>query len=116
IKKVLLVAGKIYYDLKSEIEKRGITGIALVRLEQYYPFPAADLQAIAAKYSGAQFVWVQDEPENQGAWPFMVMEAQAAGLPALSVVSRPRSASPATGSSKRSQVEAQLILDRALSS
>ena len=116
IQKVLLVAGKIYYDLKSEIEKRGITGIALVRLEQYYPFPAADLQAIAAKYSGAQFVWVQDEPENQGAWPFMVMEAQAAGLPALSVVSRPRSASPATGSSKRSQAEAQLILDRALSS
>ncbi|MDA8863020.1 multifunctional oxoglutarate decarboxylase/oxoglutarate dehydrogenase thiamine pyrophosphate-binding subunit/dihydrolipoyllysine-residue succinyltransferase subunit [Pontimonas sp.] len=116
IQKVLLVAGKIYYDLKSEIEKRGITGIALVRLEQYYPFPAADLQAIAAKYSGAQFVWVQDEPENQGAWPFMVMEAQAAGLPSLSVVSRPRSASPATGSSKRSQVEAQLILDRALSS
>ena len=116
IQKVLLVAGKIYYDLKSEIEKRGITGIALVRLEQYYPFPAADLQSIAAKYSGAQFVWVQDEPENQGAWPFMVMEAQAAGLPALSVVSRPRSASPATGSSKRSQVEAQLILDRALSS
>jgi 2-oxoglutarate decarboxylase len=116
IQKVLLVAGKIYYDLKSEIDKRGITGIALVRLEQYYPFPAADLQAIAAKYLGAQFVWVQDEPENQGAWPFIVMEAQAAGLPSLSVVSRPRSASPATGSSKRSQVEAQLILDRALSS
>ena len=116
IQKVLLVAGKIYYDLKSEIDKRGITGIAVVRLEQYYPFPAADLQGIAAKYSGAMFVWVQDEPENQGAWPFMVMEAQAAGLPALSVVSRPRSASPATGSSKRSQVEATLILDRALSS
>ena len=116
IQKVLLVAGKIYYDLKSEIDKRGITGIAVVRLEQYYPFPAADLQAIAAKYPGAKFVWVQDEPENQGAWPFMVMEAQGAGLPALSVVSRPRSASPATGSSKRSQVEATLILDRALSS
>ena len=116
IQKVLLVAGKIYYDLKSEIDKRGITGIAVVRLEQYYPFPAADLQAIAAKYPGAKFVWVQGEPENQGAWPFLVMEAQAAGLPALSVVSRPRSASPATGSSKRSQVEATLILDRALSS
>ena len=116
IHKVLLVAGKIYYDLKSEIEKRALTGIALVRLEQYYPFPTLDMQAIAAKYSGAKFVWVQDEPENQGAWPFMVMEAQSAGLPALSVVSRPRSASPATGSSKRSQLEAQLILDRALSS
>ena len=115
IQKVLLVAGKIYYDLKAEIEKRGTTGIAVVRLEQFYPFPAADLHAIAQKYSGAQFVWVQDEPENQGAWPFMVMEAQASGLPALSVISRPRSASPATGSSKRSQIEAQLIVDRALS-
>jgi multifunctional 2-oxoglutarate metabolism enzyme len=116
VQKVLLVAGKIYYDLKAEIEKRSLSGIAVVRLEQFYPFPAADLQHIAAKYPGAQFVWVQDEPENQGAWPFMVMEAQTAGLPPLSVVSRPRSASPATGSSKRSQGEAQLILDGALSS
>jgi 2-oxoglutarate decarboxylase len=56
----------------------------VVRLEQYYPFPAADLQAIAAKYPGAKFVWVQDEPENQGAWPFMVMEAQGR-RPACSV-------------------------------
>ena len=116
VHKVLLVAGKIYYDLKAEIDKRSLSGIAVVRLEQFYPFPATDLQQIAAKYPGAQFVWVQDEPENQGAWPFMVMEARSAGLPGLSVVSRPRSASPATGSSKRSQVEAQLILDRALSS
>jgi 2-oxoglutarate dehydrogenase E1 component len=116
VDKVLLVAGKIYYDLKAEIDKRSLSGIAVVRLEQFYPFPATDLQQIAAKYPGAQFVWVQDEPENQGAWPFMVMEARSAGLPGLSVVSRPRSASPATGSSKRSQVEAQLILDRALSS
>ena len=111
---VLLVAGKIYYDLQSEISKRGLSHIAVVRLEQYYPFPAVDLQKIASTYSAAKFVWVQDEPENQGAWPFVVMEAAAAGLPALSVVSRPRSASPATGSSKRSQGEAQVILDRAL--
>jgi 2-oxoglutarate dehydrogenase E1 component len=115
IAKVLLVAGKIYYDLQSEIEKKGITNIALVRLEQFYPFPAAELRAIAARYQGAQFVWVQDEPENQGAWPFVMMEGPQAGLPPMTVVSRPRSASPATGSSKRSQAEAQLILDTALS-
>jgi 2-oxoglutarate dehydrogenase E1 component len=115
ITKVLLVAGKIYYDLQSEIEKKGITNIALVRLEQFYPFPAAELRAIAARYQGAQFVWVQDEPENQGAWPFVMMEGPQAGLPPMTVVSRPRSASPATGSSKRSQAEAQLILDTALS-
>lgn len=113
---VLLVAGKIYYDLQSEIAKRGITHIAVVRLEQFYPFPAVDLQIIASRYSGAKFVWVQDEPENQGAWPFVATESVATGLPSLSVISRPRSASPATGSSKRSQAEAQLILDRALGS
>jgi 2-oxoglutarate dehydrogenase E1 component len=114
ISKVLIVAGKIYYDLKSEVEKRGITSVAIVRLEQFYPFPAGELQAVLGRYPGARCVWVQDEPENQGAWPFMMMEAQASGLPPLSVVSRPRSASPATGSSKRSQVEAQIILDSAL--
>ena len=108
------MAGKIYYDLQSEITKRGLSHIAVVRLEQYYPFPAVDLQKIASTYGSAKFVWVQDEPENQGAWPFVMTEAAAAGLPALSVVSRPRSASPATGSSKRSQGEAQVILDRAL--
>ena len=116
ITKVLMVAGKIYYDLQSEIAKRDITHIALVRLEQYYPFPGGDLQKVVARYPGATYVWVQDEPENQGAWPFMMMEARAAGLPPLSVVSRTRSASPATGSSKRSQGEAQLIIDRALGS
>jgi 2-oxoglutarate dehydrogenase E1 component len=115
ISKVLLVAGKIYYDLQSEIEKKGLSHIAVVRLEQFYPFPAAELQAIAARYPNAQFLWVQDEPENQGAWPFVMTEGPAAGLPPLTVVSRPRSASPATGSSKRSQIEAQLILDTALS-
>ena len=113
---VLMVAGKIYYDLQSEISKRGITNIAVVRLEQYYPFPAVDLQQVASRYPGAKFVWVQDEPENQGAWPFVMVEAASAGLPPMTVVSRPRSASPATGSSKRSQGEAQLILDRALGS
>jgi len=96
ITKVLMVAGKIYYDLQSEIAKRDITHIALVRLEQYYPFPGGDLQKVVARYPNATYVWVQDEPENQGAWPFMMMEARAAGLPPLSVVSRTRSASPAT--------------------
>jgi len=116
ISTVLMVAGKIYYDLQSEISKRGLTNIAVVRLEQYYPFPAVDLQQVSSRYPGAKFVWVQDEPENQGAWPFVMVEAASAGLPPLTVVSRPRSASPATGSSKRSQGEAQLILDRALGS
>jgi 2-oxoglutarate dehydrogenase E1 component len=114
ISSVLMVAGKIYYDIKAEIEKRGLTNVAVVRMEQFYPFPEADLHLIAQRYSQARFIWVQDEPENQGAWPFVMLEAHNAGLPPMSVVSRPRSASPATGSSKRSQTEAQLILDWAL--
>ena len=114
ITRVLIVAGKIYYDLKSEIEKRGISSIAVVRMEQFYPFPDKDLRLVQARYPNAEFVWVQDEPENQGAWPFVMVDSARSGLAPLRVVSRPRSASPATGSSKRSQAEAQLILDEAL--
>jgi 2-oxoglutarate dehydrogenase E1 component len=114
ITRVLIVAGKIYYDLKSEIEKRGISTIAVVRMEQFYPFPEDELRFVQARYPSAEFVWVQDEPENQGAWPFVMVDSTRSGLAPLRVVSRPRSASPATGSSKRSQAEAQLILDEAL--
>jgi len=114
ISRVLIVAGKIYYDLKAEIEKRGLTSIAVVRMEQFYPFPAHELRTAQARYPNAEFVWVQDEPENQGAWPFVMVDSQSSGLAPLSVISRPRSASPATGSSKRSQAEAHVILDRAL--
>jgi multifunctional 2-oxoglutarate metabolism enzyme len=114
ISRVLLVAGKIFYDLKADIEKRGLDNIAVVRMEQFYPFPDSDLQDVQARYPHAEFVWVQDEPENQGAWPFVMVESARSGLKPLTVVSRPRSASPATGSSKRSQAEAQVILDRAL--
>jgi 2-oxoglutarate decarboxylase len=70
------------------------------------------LRAEMAKYPNAEFVWVQDEPENQGAWPFLALEAIGRALPPLRVISRPASASPATGSSKRSNDELRLILDR----
>ena len=115
VNKVLLVAGKIYYDLKNEIAKREIKNIAVVRLEQFYPFPTEAMKKIGEKYRMADFAWVQDEPENQGAGQFVVMESKTAGINNLTVISRPRSASPATGSSKRSQAEAQIIMDRALS-
>jgi 2-oxoglutarate dehydrogenase E1 component len=115
ITKVLLVAGKIYYDLKTEIAKREIQNVAVVRLEQFYPFPSEALTKIVKKYHLADFAWVQDEPQNQGAAQFVVIESKLSGLDNLAVVSRPRSASPAAGSSKRSQTEAKIILDRALS-
>ncbi|MBA4346657.1 MAG: multifunctional oxoglutarate decarboxylase/oxoglutarate dehydrogenase thiamine pyrophosphate-binding subunit/dihydrolipoyllysine-residue succinyltransferase subunit, partial [Microbacterium sp.] len=115
VRRVLLHAGKIHYDLVAEIEKRGTTGVALVRLEQFHPLPEAELRAALGRYPNAEVVWVQDEPENQGAWPFLALETQKRGMPAMRVVSRHASASPATGSSKRSAQEHADIMDAALS-
>jgi len=114
VRRVLLNAGKIHYDLVSEIEKRETTGVALVRLEQFYPLPEEQLRSVVSRYPNAEVVWVQDEPENQGAWPFLALETQKRGMAPMRVVSRPASASPATGSSKRSAQEHADIMDAAL--
>lgn len=114
VKRVLLHAGKVHYDLKAELEKKPDDGIALVRLEQYYPAPIEELRGIAERYPDAEFVWVQDEPENQGAWPFIALEvAPQLGRP-VRVVSRPSAASPAAGSAKRHASEQADLLARAL--
>jgi len=114
VRRVLLHSGKIHYDLKSEIEKRGVSGIALVRLEQFYPLAEDALGAVIERYPNAELVWVQDEPENQGAWPFFTIELAKRGMKSVRVVSRSASASPATGSSKRSAQEHAEIMDTAL--
>ncbi|MBF4463389.1 MULTISPECIES: multifunctional oxoglutarate decarboxylase/oxoglutarate dehydrogenase thiamine pyrophosphate-binding subunit/dihydrolipoyllysine-residue succinyltransferase subunit [unclassified Rathayibacter] len=114
VKRVLLHAGKVHYDLKAELEKKPDAGIALVRVEQYYPAPVSELRSIADRYPDAEFVWVQDEPENQGAWPFIALEvAPQLGRP-VRVVSRRAAASPAAGSAKRHASEQADLLARAL--
>ncbi len=115
VKRVLLTAGKIFYDLIAELEKRQIRDIAVVRLEQYYPLPLAELAAVLDRYPNADLMWTQDEPENQGAWPFLCLELgkQLTGRP-IGVSSRPASASPATGSSKRSAQEQAALIEAAL--
>ncbi|RKR73731.1 2-oxoglutarate dehydrogenase E1 component [Frondihabitans australicus] len=115
VTRVVLHSGKIHYDLLGEIEKRGVADrVALVRIEQLYPLEAGDITRITDRYPNAQLVWAQEEPENQGAWPFMALElAPKLGRP-LAVASRPASASPANGSSKRSAGELAALLDRAL--
>ena len=112
ISRVVVCSGKIYYDLLAERDKRAANNVALVRLEQYYPFPEAELAQVLGRYGQAEMLWVQEEPENQGAWPFIAMEARNGRAVPLRVIARPASASPATGSSKRSQEELRLILDR----
>jgi multifunctional 2-oxoglutarate metabolism enzyme len=119
VKRVLLTAGKIYYDILAEVEKRaessnGVKDVAIVRLEQFYPLPAEELSAVLDAYPNADLVWVQDEPENQGAWPFLLLELGRSGGRPISVASRSASASPATGSSKRSAIEQANLIDRAL--
>jgi 2-oxoglutarate dehydrogenase E1 component len=112
-RRVLIHSGKIHYDLLAEREKRALTGVALVRMEQYYPFPDDQLREIVDRHQGAELAWVQDEPENQGAWPFIALEMRRLGLDNLRVVSRPASASPATGSSSRSAEEHAAVMEGA---
>ncbi|MEU1664532.1 multifunctional oxoglutarate decarboxylase/oxoglutarate dehydrogenase thiamine pyrophosphate-binding subunit/dihydrolipoyllysine-residue succinyltransferase subunit [Streptomyces sparsogenes] len=122
VRKVVFCSGKVYYDLAAERDKRGVTDTALIRLERLYPLPGAELQAEIAKYSGVQkYVWAQEEPANQGAWPFIALNlidhlelSVGADLPAserLVRVSRPHSSSPAVGSNKRHQVEQQALVN-----
>ncbi|MCY1695683.1 multifunctional oxoglutarate decarboxylase/oxoglutarate dehydrogenase thiamine pyrophosphate-binding subunit/dihydrolipoyllysine-residue succinyltransferase subunit [Curtobacterium sp. SL109] len=115
VRRVVLHSGKVHHDLRAEAEKRGITDVALVRLEQLAPLPFERLLEVLAGYPDAEVVWAQEEPENQGAWPFVCMNLSPHldGRP-LSVASRPASAAPATGSSKRSSQEASDVITKAL--
>jgi 2-oxoglutarate dehydrogenase complex dehydrogenase (E1) component-like enzyme len=99
VRRVLLCAGKVYYDLAAERKKRGTTDIAILRVEQLYPLPAEELKAELQRFPDAEIVWVQEEPANQGGWPFMALNLpeHLGGRPLLRA-SRRASASPAVGS------------------
>ena len=115
VKRVLLHAGKIHWDLRSELEKNPNPEIALVRLEQFYPAPVEDLNRVIDEYPNAELVWVQDEPENQGAWPFIALEV-VKHLHGRTIrrVSRAAAASTATGSPKVHAAEQAEIMQKAL--
>ena len=106
---VALCQGKIYYELLAEREANGLTNIALVRVEQLYPLPEKQLDAIMKKYKKAKkHLWVQEEPENMGAWTHMLRTYRTVSL---DCVSRPASGSPASGSSVRSAKRQRSIID-----
>ena len=115
VARIIITAGKPYHDLVAELEKAPDERIAIVRLEQFYPAPMQQLNEIIGTYPNAELVWFQDEPANQGAWPYILLEV-APCLPGRTIrnVSRPSAASPAAGSSKRHAIEAAEILARAL--
>ncbi|MFZ8757978.1 multifunctional oxoglutarate decarboxylase/oxoglutarate dehydrogenase thiamine pyrophosphate-binding subunit/dihydrolipoyllysine-residue succinyltransferase subunit [Microbacterium sp. HMH0099] len=115
VTRVLLHAGKIHWDLRAELEKNPNPAVALVRLEQYYPAPVEQLTRVLENYPNAELVWVQDEPENQGAWPFIALEvAQQLGGRAIRCISRAAAASTATGSPKVHASEHAEIMKAAL--
>ncbi|MEN0103253.1 MAG: multifunctional oxoglutarate decarboxylase/oxoglutarate dehydrogenase thiamine pyrophosphate-binding subunit/dihydrolipoyllysine-residue succinyltransferase subunit [Curtobacterium sp.] len=115
VRRVVLHSGKVHHDLRAEADKRELTDVALVRLEQLAPLPLERILEVLASYPNADVVWAQEEPENQGAWPFVCMNLSPHldGRP-LSVAARPASAAPATGSSKRSAQEATEVITKAL--
>ncbi|MFE6691612.1 multifunctional oxoglutarate decarboxylase/oxoglutarate dehydrogenase thiamine pyrophosphate-binding subunit/dihydrolipoyllysine-residue succinyltransferase subunit [Streptomyces sp. NPDC057743] len=123
VRKVVFCSGKVYYDLEEERTKRGANDTALVRIERLYPLPGKELQAEIAKFPNAEkYLWAQEEPANQGAWPFLGLNlidhldlAVGADVPhgeRLRRISRPHGSSPAVGSAKRHQAEqAQLVAE-----
>jgi 2-oxoglutarate dehydrogenase E1 component len=120
VRRVVLCSGKVYYDLLEEREKRGIDDIALLRIEQLYPFPFRTLEKELQRYTRAEIVWCQEEPHNMGAWHFVDRRIEQA-LGAIDIagkrpryVGRPEAASPATGLYKRHNQEQAKLVDAAL--
>ncbi|WP_017463205.1 2-oxoglutarate dehydrogenase E1 component [Dyella ginsengisoli] len=117
VKRVVLCAGKVYYDLLEEAEKRGLEDVALVRVEQLYPFPRPEVTAELARFSATkEVIWCQEEPMNQGAWFQIRHHLQACIGPkhTLSYAGRARSAAPAAGHLNEHNAEQAALVEQAL--
>ncbi|MGB8623101.1 MAG: 2-oxoglutarate dehydrogenase E1 component, partial [Paracoccaceae bacterium] len=120
IKRVVMCSGKVYYDLLEERDARGIDDIYLMRLEQFYPFPAISLVKELERFKQAQVVWCQEEPKNQGGWNFVEPNLEWVLTRIKSRHSRPRyvgrnaSASPATGLASNHKAQQAALVNEAL--
>lgn len=115
VRKLLLCTGKVYYDLLEAREEGEITDVAIVRLEQLYPLSPELLLETIAKYSKkAELCWVQEEPWNMGAWFFVQARIGRLLDRPITCVSRPESASPATGSKAAHKIEQARLMEKAL--
>ena len=115
VDRVLLCSGRVYYDLLAHRTKTGDTRTAIVRLEQLYPLESSAIAEALAPFSGAELVWVQDEPANQGMWPYLALnlptDLTGGVLPTL--VSRPEAAAPAVGTAGVHRAQQEEILRQA---
>jgi len=117
VSRVVVCSGKVYFDLLDARRERGVDNIALIRVEQIYPFPKADLQKQLAYYPHAkQVLWCQEEPSNQGAWTFVqpLLGELITSSQSLQVASRPPSASPAVGYYQKHIEQLQALVNEAL--
>ncbi len=120
IRRVILCSGKVYYDLLEEREKRGLDNIYLLRVEQFYPYPAQSMNAELQRFKKADIVWCQEEPKNMGAWFFMEPNIEwtlgqiGAKSKRARYVGRAAAASPATGLMSRHKQELDDFLNEAL--
>jgi 2-oxoglutarate dehydrogenase E1 component len=117
VQRVVFCSGKVYYDLLKARRAQNLREVALVRIEQLYPFPVEEYQAVLARYASAtHLVWCQEEPQNQGAW-FQIrhrLEDLAAGRPVY-YAGRSAAAAPATGLAKLHEAEQRRLVETALS-
>jgi 2-oxoglutarate dehydrogenase E1 component len=109
-KRLLLCTGKLYYELDEFRKANSIKDVAIVRIEQLYPFPEEKLRTILAKHKGAEIFWVQEESENMGAWTYLL---QYFRREPIEVISRKSSSSPATGFKKVHDIQQAELIRRA---
>jgi len=117
VRRVVLCSGRVYYDLVEEAAKRGIVDVAILRVEQLYPFPRAEISAELAKYTAAkEVIWCQEEPMNQGAWYQIKHHLQALIAPkqSLAYAGRARSPAPACGHLSTHVAEQAALVEQAL--
>jgi len=117
VNRVVMCSGKVYYDLLDERRKRGLNNIAIIRIEQLYPFPSDEMATALAGYSHVKdFVWCQEEPQNQGAW-YCSQHNFWSAIPAgakLTYAGRDASSSPAVGYLSVHNKQQQALISAAL--
>ncbi|MCI4671031.1 MAG: 2-oxoglutarate dehydrogenase E1 component [Bacteroidia bacterium] len=110
VKRVLICSGKIYYDLLEEQETTGRKDVAILRMEQLYPLPIKQLREMIAKYKGADWCWVQEEPRNMGPWNYILRVVTEVEM---KYIGRKPSSTPATGYYKQHEAEQKQIIHEA---
>jgi 2-oxoglutarate dehydrogenase E1 component len=116
VERVVLCSGKVYVDLIGSERRAAATNVAICRVEQLYPFPRVALKEVLGRYSSARdIVWLQEEPENMGAWPFVrpLLEELLDGRAPLRYVGRTRSSSPSEGSAAWHQLNQKALVEQA---